>query len=106
MGWLYLMLAVVFEVGFTTALRRVDGYHNGLASLVFIAFVVLGPLCLELANRSIPLATAYAIWTGLGAAGTVLVGMAWFNEPASLLRAMLIAGIIACCIGLKLSSGR
>ena len=106
MGWLYLMLAIVFEISFTTALRWVDGYRNALASLAFVTFVVLSPLCLELANRSIPLGTAYAIWTGLGAAGTVLIGMVWFGEPAGLLRGVLIAGIIACCIGLKLSSGR
>lgn len=106
MGWLYLALAIAFEIGFTTALRLVDGYRNLLASAVFVAFILLGPVCLELANRSIPLGTAYAIWTGLGAAGTVLIGMIWFNEPATLLRELLIAGVIACCVGLKLTEAR
>jgi quaternary ammonium compound-resistance protein SugE len=60
---------------------------------------------LELANRSIPLGTAYAIWTGIGAIGTVTIGMIWFDEPATLARGLLILGIVGCVIGLKLTSG-
>jgi quaternary ammonium compound-resistance protein SugE len=59
---------------------------------------------LELASRSIPLGTAYAVWTGIGAVGTVLVGILWFQEPASTVRILLILAVIACIAGLKLTA--
>ena len=105
MGWLYLMLASLFEVGFTTMLRLSDNFRNLLATGGFLVCVFLSLLFLELANLSIPLGTAYAIWTGIGAIGTVSIGMVWFGEPATVVRGILIAGIIGCAIGLKLTSG-
>lgn len=105
MGWLYLMLASMFEVGFTTTLRFTENFKNLPAVGGFLLCVSLSLLFLELANRSIPLGTAYAIWTGVGAAGTVIIGMLWFDEPASITRGLLIMGIIACAIGLKLTGG-
>ena len=60
---------------------------------------------LELAERAIPLGTAYAVWTGIGAVGTVVIGMIWFGEPATLMRLVLIVGIIGSAIGLKLTAG-
>ncbi len=101
MGWLYLLLASLLEIGFTTTLRLSDGFKNLPATAGFIAFVGLSLFCIELAIRSIPLGTAYAIWTGVGAAGTVVVGIVWFAEPATFMRLLLIAGIIVCAIGLK-----
>lgn len=105
MGWMYLLLASVFEVGFTTTLRFTDHFRNIPAVGGFLICVALSLVFLELANRSIPLGTAYAIWTGIGAAGTVVIGMVWFDEPATIVRALLILGIIACAIGLKLTAG-
>ena len=72
----------------------------------FLVCVVLSLLFLELAERAIPLGTAYAIWTGIGAVGTVAIGIIWFGEPATIVRMLLIVGLIACAIGLKLTSGR
>lgn len=72
----------------------------------FLVCVSLSLFFLELAERVIPLGTAYAIWTGSGAVGTVAVGIIWFGEPATVVRLLLIAGLIACAIGLKLTSGR
>ncbi len=105
MAWVHLMLASIFEVSFTTALRLSDNFRNWPAVLGFLVSVGLSLLFLELAERGIPLGTAYAIWTGIGAVGTVLIGIVWFHEPASVVRGLLILGIIACAIGLKLTAG-
>ncbi|CAA9506084.1 MAG: small multidrug resistance family (SMR) protein [uncultured Sphingomonadaceae bacterium] len=55
--------------------------------------------------RSIPLGTAYAVWTGAGAIGTVAIGMIWFDEPATIMRVLLVLGIVGCVVGLKFTSG-
>ncbi len=106
MAWVYLIVGGLFEVGFTTSLRFVDNYKNLPAVAAFLVCVTLSLVFLELASKTIPLGTAYAIWTGMGAAGTVGIGMIWFHEPTSVLRGLLIAGIIGCAIGLKLTSGQ
>lgn len=105
MGWVYLALASLFEVGFTTTLRLTEGFRNLPATAGFLLCVVLSLAFLELANRSIPLGTAYAVWTGIGALGTVVIGTIWYGEPATLTRFALIAGIVGCAIGLKVTSG-
>jgi quaternary ammonium compound-resistance protein SugE len=105
MGWIFLILASVFEVGFTTTMRLSDNFKNLLAVGGFLVCVGLSLLFLELANRSIPLGTAYAIWTGVGAIGTVAIGMVWFGEPATVVRVAFILGIVGCAIGLKVTSG-
>jgi quaternary ammonium compound-resistance protein SugE len=102
MAWVWLILGGLFEVGFTTCLRFVDGFRNLPWTAGFIASVTLSMGLLEMAARSIPLGTAYAVWTGIGAIGTVLVGMIWFQEPATTVRLLLIAGLIGCVVGLKL----
>ncbi|WP_268796305.1 DMT family transporter [Sphingomonas sp. Leaf339] len=60
---------------------------------------------LEVATRTIPLGTGYAVWTGIGALGTVVIGMVWFGEPSTPVRVLLILGLVACIAGLKLTSG-
>lgn len=104
MAWFWLILGGLFEVGFTTCLRYVDGFRNIPWTLGFLASVTLSMGLLELASRNIAMGTAYAVWTGIGAVGTVLVGIYWFQEPASLVRILLIFGIIACIAGLKLTA--
>jgi quaternary ammonium compound-resistance protein SugE len=104
MPWLFLALASVFEIGFTTSMRLSDDFKQLLAVIGFLVCVSLSLLFLELANRSIPLGTAYAIWTGVGATGTVVIGMIWFAEPVSIVRLLLIAGVMGCAIGLKVTS--
>ena len=101
MAWLLLILGGLFEVGFTTALRFVDGFRNLPWTLAFLGSVTLSMGLLEVAARSIPLGTAYAVWGGIGAVGTVLVGMAWFGEPAGALRLILIALIIGAIVALR-----
>jgi quaternary ammonium compound-resistance protein SugE len=102
MAWFLLILGGLFEVGFTTCLRFVEGFRNVPWTLAFLASVTLSMGLLEVAARTIPMGTAYAVWTGIGAVGTVLVGIAFFEEPAGALRITLIFGIIACIAGLKL----
>lgn len=102
MAWFALILGGLFEVGFTTSLRFVDGFRNLPWVLAFLVAVTLSMGLLEYAGRTIPLGTAYAIWAGVGAAGTALVGIIWFGEVASLPRLLLLSGLIGCIIGLKL----
>jgi quaternary ammonium compound-resistance protein SugE len=104
MAWILLIIGGLFEVGFTTCLRFVDGFRNIPWTLGFLASVTLSMGLLEIASRSIPLGTAYAVWTGIGAVGTVLIGIFWFNEPATAVRVLLILGVVACITGLKLTA--
>lgn len=105
MAWLILILGGLFEVGFTTCLRYTEGFRNIPWTLGFLASVSMSMLLLEIAARTIPMGTAYAVWTGIGALGTVVIGMIWFGEPFTVTRTLLILGAVACIAGLKLTSG-
>jgi quaternary ammonium compound-resistance protein SugE len=102
MPWVWLIVGGLFEVGFTTSLRFVDGFRNLPWTLAFLVSVAISMGLLEVASRSIPMGTAYAVWGGIGAVGTVVVGLAFFGEPASLIRVLLIFVIVAAIAGLKL----
>jgi quaternary ammonium compound-resistance protein SugE len=104
MAWVLLIVGGLLEIGFTTCLRFVDGFRNIPWTLGFLASVALSMGLLEAAARTIPMGTAYAVWGGIGALGTVLVGILWFQEPASMVRTILILGIVACIAGLRLTA--
>lgn len=104
MAWFWLLLGGCFEVGFTTSLRFVDGFRNMPWTLAFLVSVAISMALLEYAARTIPMGTAYAVWGGIGAIGTVIVGIWFFDEPGTLIRTMLIFGIVACIAGLKLTA--
>ncbi|WP_265528092.1 DMT family transporter [Sphingomicrobium marinum] len=104
MAWFWLILGGIFEVGFTTSLRFVDGFKNLPWTLAFLGSVAISMALLEYAARTIPMGTAYAVWGGIGAIGTVLVGIVYFDEPGTTLRMLLIFGIVACIAGLKLTA--
>lgn len=104
MAWVWLIIGGFFEVGFTTSLRFVDGFRNMPWTLAFLVSVTISMALLELAARTIPMGTAYAVWGGIGAVGTVLVGILWFQEPSSLIRIMLIFAIVAAIAALKLTA--
>ena len=104
MAWLWLILGGVFEIGFTTSLRFVDGFRNLPWTLAFLASVTVSMALLEVAARTIPMGTAYAVWGGIGAIGTVAVGMLWFGEPATTVRMLLIFVIVAAIAGLRLTA--
>ena len=80
MAWFWLIFGGVFEVGFTTSLRHVDGFRNLPWTLAFLVSVTISMALLEYASRSIPMGTAYAVWGGIGAVGTVIVGMAFYSR--------------------------
>lgn len=105
MAWVWLIIGGLCEVGFTTCLRHVDGFRNLPWTLGFLLSVGLSMGLLELASRSIPMGTAYAVWAGIGAVGTVLVGIMIYAEPASAIRLALIAGLIGCIVGLRMLGG-
>lgn len=103
MAWLLLLLAGAFEVGFTTCLRYTDGFRHMGWNVAFFLCAAVSFSLLEAAARTIPLGTAYAVWVGIGAAGTLAVGVALGEEALSLTRFVLIAGLVGCVIGLKLA---
>ena len=104
MAWICLLIGGLFEVGFTTALRFVDGFRNLPWTLAFLGSVTVSMGLLEVAARSIPMGTAYAVWGGIGAVGTVIVGMALFDEPTTTIRLLLILAIVAAIAALKLTA--
>jgi quaternary ammonium compound-resistance protein SugE len=104
MPWLWLIAGGLFEVGFTTSLRFVDGFRNLPWTLAFLASVAVSMGLLEVASRSIPMGTAYAVWGGIGAVGTVIVGILWFHEPSSAVRVLLILAIVGAIGALKLTA--
>jgi quaternary ammonium compound-resistance protein SugE len=103
MAWVWLILGGMFEVGFTTSLRFVDGFRNVPWTIAFLGSVGISMVLLEVAARTIPMGTAYAVWGGIGAIGTVIVGMGWFGEPVTTIRMLLILAIVAAIAGLKLT---
>lgn len=104
MPWLWLIVGGLFEVGFTTSLRFVEGFRNAPWTIAFLISVAISMGLLEVASRSIPMGTAYAVWGGIGAVGTVVVGIAFFNEPAALIRIMLILAIVAAIAALRFTA--
>jgi quaternary ammonium compound-resistance protein SugE len=104
MAWFWLILGGLFEIGFTTSLRFVDGFRNVPWTLAFLVSVAISMALLEYASRTIPMGTAYVVWGGIGAVGTVLVGLALFGEPLSSARLFLVFVIVAAIAGLRLVS--
>jgi quaternary ammonium compound-resistance protein SugE len=104
-GWFALLLAGLLEVGWALGLKYSDGLTRFWPSLAMLIAIALSFALLAVALKSIPFGTAYALWTGIGAAGTVIVGMTAFGEPADLFRVSCLALIIAGMVGLKLATG-
>ena len=100
MGWLSQMMDA--ENNFS--LRFVEGFRNVPWTLAFLVSVAVSMVLLEIASRSIAMGTAYAVWGGIGAVGTVIVGILWFHEPAALIRILLILVIVAAIAGLRLTA--
>ncbi|HYE56800.1 MAG TPA: multidrug efflux SMR transporter [Chitinophagaceae bacterium] len=104
MAWFILVLAGFFEVAFTTSLKLSDNFKNLGWSIAFFISITLSFILLNKAIQTIPLGTAYAVWTGIGAVGTALVGIFIFKEPAYFWRVFFIMLLISSIIGLKLVS--
>ena len=104
MAWITLVLAGLFEVGWAVGLKYADGFTRLWPTLWTVAAMVLSLTLLGLALRSLPLGTAYAIWTGIGTIGTAILGIWLFGEPATALRLMCIGLVLAGIVGLKIAS--
>ncbi|WP_441295830.1 quaternary ammonium compound efflux SMR transporter SugE [Roseomonas cutis] len=104
MAWIILFVAGLLEVGWAVGLKQTDGFTRPIPTVLTLAAMVASVVLLGLALRSLPLGTAYAVWTGIGTVGTVLVGMALFGEPADALRLGCIALIVGGIAGLKMLS--
>jgi quaternary ammonium compound-resistance protein SugE len=105
MNWLILIVAGLFEVGFATCLgkaRETTGMTSMFWMLGFFTSLSISMFLLYRATLTLPIGTAYAVWTGIGAVGTVLVGIFFFREPAEFWRLFFIFTLIASIIGLKL----
>ena len=104
MPWLILLVAGLLEVGWAVGLKYTDGFTRLWPSLATLVALIASVLLLAVAVRHLPLGTAYAVWTGIGTVGTVIVGIAVFGESASALRLLCLAAIVGGIIGLKLVS--
>ena len=105
MSWIYLIIAGLFEVGFTTSLKLSDNFSNRMWSVMFFICISLSFYFLNKAIQTIPIGTAYAVWTGIGAVGTVIVGIILFREPAEFWRMFFIFLLIGSIVGLKFVAG-
>lgn len=104
MAWVYLLIAGLLEIGWAVGLKYTEGFTRLWPSLGCAAAMAASVFLLALALKSIPVGTGYAVWTGIGAAGTAILGMILLGEPASALRIGCIALIVAGIVGLKLAS--
>jgi len=104
MSWIILFFAGLFEVGWAVGLKYTDGFSRPLPTVLTIAAMAISLGLLGLAMKELPLGTAYAIWTGVGAVGTVIAGIILFGESMALIRLASVALIVTGLIGLKVSA--
>ena len=101
MAWIILIIAGLFEVGFTTCLKLSDNFTNWKWSAGFFFCISMSFFLLNKAIQTIPMGTGYAVWTGIGAAGTAIVGIIFFKEPSDFWRMFFLFLLIASILGLK-----
>ena len=107
MNWIILVIAGLFEVGFASCLAKARDTSGQASTFWFTGFIVclvISMILLYKASQTLPIGTAYAVWTGIGAVGTVMMGIIFFKEPVDLWRLVFIGTLIASIIGLKLVS--
>ena len=104
MAWVYLLFAGLFEVGYASVLKLTQGFTKLWPTLFFGFCILMSFVMLARAAREIPIGTAYTVWAGIGTAGTVLVGILVYKEPATAFRMLCLATLIASIIGLRLAT--
>lgn len=104
MNWIYVFIASVFEISWAIGLKYSQGFTKLTASIFTIITMILSYVFLSLGVKNIPIGTAYAVWTGIGAVGTAIYGIVFFNESRDILRIIFIFIIIVGIIGLRLTS--
>jgi quaternary ammonium compound-resistance protein SugE len=105
MAWTLLFIAGVCEVGWAIGLKYSAGFTRPLASTLTLAAMLASIWLLGIAMRTLPVGTAYAVWVGIGAVGTAVLGILLFEEPAGVLRIASLAAIVAGVAGLRVASG-
>ena len=104
MAWTVLIVAGLLEMVWALALKQSDGFTKLWPTVVFVVAAWLSFFCWSLALRSIPMGSAYAVWTGIGAVGIAIVGMVWMSEPVTTMRVLCIGLIVIGIVGLKMSA--
>ncbi len=104
MHWIYILIASIFEISWAVGLKYSDGFTNLKASIFTVITMILSYVFLAMGVKELPVGTAYAVWTGIGAVGTALYGILFFGEPRETLRLVFILIIVAGIIGLKITS--
>lgn len=104
MSWILLFFAGLFEIGWAIGLKYTDGFSKPLPTILTVASMVVSLALLGLALKTLPVGTAYAVWTGIGTVGTALLGIWLLGEPATAIRLACIALIVCGIMGLKLAA--
>ena len=104
MAWIYLTIAGVLEIVWAIGLKYTEGFTRPLASTITVAAMAVSMWCLALALKEIPIGTGYAVWVGIGAVGTAILGIMLFGESAAWPRLVCIGLILAGIVGLKFAS--
>jgi quaternary ammonium compound-resistance protein SugE len=104
MAWVVLCVAGLFEIGWAIGLKYTEGFTRLWPSLATAGAMIVSLVLLGLALKNLPVGTAYAVWTGVGAVGTAVLGMLLFNEPVQAARLLSIGLIVAGIVGLKLAT--
>ena len=104
MGWIYLLAAGLFEVCFTTSLKLSESFTKVSPTIAFVIFASISFWLLTKAMQTIPLGTSYAVWTGIGAFGTAVIGILFFKDPDSAWRVFFLLALIGSIVGLQLVS--
>lgn len=105
MAWIILFLAGLFEIVWAIGLKYSQGFTKLVPSIITAIGMIISVYLLSVASKTLPIGTAYAVWTGIGAVGAVILGMILFNEPRDLLRIFFVALIVAGIIGLRFVGG-
>ncbi|MCF6305611.1 MAG: quaternary ammonium compound efflux SMR transporter SugE [Rhodobacteraceae bacterium] len=106
MAWIYLMIAATFEMGWAIGLKYTEGFSKLWPSVLTVAAMIVSFQFLALAMKTLPIGTAYAVWTGTGAVGVAILGMFLFGESREMARIFSIVLIVAGVVGLKVFSGQ
>ena len=106
MAWVILFFAGLLEVAWALLLKQSEGFTRPLQTIGFIVTLFLSMFLLAQALKTLPVGTAYAVWTGIGAAGTAIIGMIWLGEPRDALKLVSLVMLIAGIIGLRVSSSQ
>ena len=105
MDWVVLVLSGLMESGWAIALGKSDGFTHAVPTILFALCLVLSMAGLAYASKTLPMGVAYAVWTGIGVVVTAAFGMATGAEPVSLVKVLLLLGLVGCIAGLRIVSG-